>query len=265
MVELSSVTLPELVVATIAQPLGVKDEGGPVLDVLKDHLSNKRMLLVLDNFEQVVDAAPQIAELLEAAPGLRILVTSRFLLKISREREFPVPPLSSLPEEQLSSFENIRRNEAVQLFVERAGAADPSFELTEENGRDVAAICSRLEGLPLAIELAAARVRVLSPSAILEKLESRLRFLTGGSRDFPERQRTMHGAIDWSHDLLEENEKAVFKFAGFFQCTLGVFADDLEHAEPMVAADALDPKQQASVQKRRDRVDDFDVVEFATA
>ncbi|HKP70907.1 MAG TPA: protein kinase [Pyrinomonadaceae bacterium] len=220
MIELSSITLPELVIPTIAQPLGVKDEGvPPVLDALKDELKDKAMLLVLDNFEQVVDAAPQIADLLEAAPGLKVLVTSRFLLRVSREREFAVPPLSPPPGEQVS-FETIRRNEAVQLFSERAKSADPGFELSEENGRNIAAICSRLEGLPLAIELAAARVRVLSLSAILEKLDSRLKFLTGGSRDLPERQRTMYGAIDWSHDLLDDNEKAVFRrlsvFAGSF-------------------------------------------------
>lgn len=217
MIELSSVTLPELVPASIAQPLGVKDEGGrPLLDVLKDDLADKNILLVLDNFEQVVEAAPQISELLDAAPRLKILVTSRFVLRVTREREFQVPPLSAPPDELLSSFENTRRNEAVQLFVERAQSADPNFALTEDNGRTIAAICSRLEGLPLAIELAAARARVLSPAEILTKLESRLRFLTGGSRDLPERQRTMQGAIDWSHDLLDETEKTVFRRLSVF-------------------------------------------------
>ena len=219
-IELSSITLPELVATTIAQPLGVKDAGGrPVLDILKDHLADKRILLVLDNFEQIVDAAPQISELLAVAEGLKMLVTSRFLLHITAEREFVVPPLSP-PDEGVASFENLKRNDAVQLFSERAKASDPNFELTEENARTVAEICWRLEGLPLAIELAAARARVLAPAAILAKLESRLRFLTGGARDLPERQRTMQGAIDWSHDLLSDDEKTIFRrlsvFAGGF-------------------------------------------------
>ena len=225
MIELSSVSLPELVPASIAQPLGVKDAGGrPVLDILKDHLSDKRMLLVLDNFEQIVDAAPQIAELLAAADGLKLLVTSRFLLHITAESEFVVPPLSPPSSELLSSFENIRRNEAVQLFLERAQSAEPSFKLTPKNGRSVAEICGRLEGLPLAIELAAARTRILSPSAILSKLESRLKFLTGGARDRPERQRTMQGAIDWSYDLLDENEKGVFRRLSVFSGSFSVEA-----------------------------------------
>ena len=186
MIELSSVSLPELVPASIAQPLGVKDAGGrPVLDILKDHLSDKELLLVLDNFEQIVDSAPQIAELLSVADGLKILVTSRFLLQITAEREFVVPPLSPPSADLLSSFENIKRNEAVRLFTERAQSADPSFQLTADNGRSVAEICSRLEGLPLAIELAAARSRILSPAAILSKLENRLQFLTGGTAEAP--------------------------------------------------------------------------------
>ncbi len=221
MIELSSVSLPELLPDSIAQPLGVKDAGGrPVIDILKDHLSDKRMLLVLDNFEQIVDAAAVIAELLVAADGLKVLVTSRFLLHITAEREFVVPPLSPPSGELLSSFETIRQNDAVQLFAERAQAVDPEFKLTEENGRSVAEICGRLEGLPLAIELAAARTRILSPAAIMTKLDSRLRFLTGGARDLPERQRTMHGAIDWTYELLDEIEKGVFRrlsvFSGSF-------------------------------------------------
>ncbi|HVF30010.1 MAG TPA: protein kinase [Pyrinomonadaceae bacterium] len=225
MVELSSVELPELVPATIAQPLGIQDAGGrPVMDILKDHLVDKRMLIVLDNFEQIVDAAPHIAELLAAAPNIKILVTSRFLLRITAEREFVVPPLSPPPHELLSSFEKLSRNEAVQLFAERARAADHGFHLTDQNIRSVAEVCSRLEGLPLAIELAAARTRVLSPSAILSKLDSRLRFLTGGPRDLPERQRTMQGAIDWSYDLLSDEEKSIFRSLSVFAASFSVGA-----------------------------------------
>ncbi len=233
MIELSSVVLSELVPATIAQPLGVKDVGGrPLLDMLKDHLSGKRILLVLDNFEQIVDAAPQIAELLAAAAHLKIIVTSRFLLRITAEREFVVPPLSP-PPDVLSSFDTIKQNEAVRLFSERAQAADPNFKLTEENARSVAEICSRLEGLPLAIELAAARTRVLSPSAILSKLESRLKFLTGGALDLPERQRTMQGAIDWSHDLLDESDRTIFRRLSVFAAGFSIDA-----AEAVCNADA---------------------------
>ncbi|MEP6704651.1 MAG: protein kinase, partial [Acidobacteriota bacterium] len=245
MIELSSVSLPELVPASIAQPLGVKDSGGrPVLDILKDYLSDKNILLVLDNFEQIVDAAPQIAELLASADGLKILVTSRFLLHITAEREFVVPPLMPPSGELLSSFENIRRNAAVQLFTERARAVNPEFELTPENGRSVAEICGRLEGLPLAIELAAARTKILSPSAILSKLESRLKFLTGGPRDLPERQRTMQGAIDWSYDLLEENEKAAFRRLSVFSGSFSVDAAEsvcgwLEPKDEVEVIDAI--------------------------
>lgn len=225
MIELSSVALPELVATTIAQPLGLHDAGArPVIDILKDHLAEKRMLLVLDNFEQIVDAAPQIAELLVAAPGIKALVTSRFLLRITAEREFVVPPLSPPPDDLLSSFEKLSQNEAVQLFAERARLADPSFNLTEQNVRSVAEICSRLEGLPLAIELAAARARVLSPAALLAKLDSRLKFLTGGPRDLPERQRTMQGALDWSFDLLTDDEKAVFSALSVFSGSFSVEA-----------------------------------------
>ncbi|MEO8573364.1 MAG: protein kinase [Pyrinomonadaceae bacterium] len=225
MIELSSVSLPELVPASIAQPLGVKDAGGrPVFDILKDYLSDKEMLLVLDNFEQIVNAAPQIAELLAAASGLKILVTSRFLLHITAEREFVVPPLSPPSGELLSSFEKIERNDAVQLFTERAQAVNPEFNLTAENSRSVAEICRRLEGLPLAIELAAARTKILSPSAILSRLESRLKLLTGGPRDLPERQRTMQGALDWSYDLLDENEKEVFRWLSVFSGSFSVDA-----------------------------------------
>ena len=227
MIELSSVSLPELLPASIAQPLGVMDVGGrPLLEILKDYLSDKRMLLVLDNFEQIVDAAPQVAEMLTAAPNLKILVTSRFLLRITAEREFVVPPLSP-PADGSLSFEKLSQNEAVRLFAERAEFADSSFELTEQNIRSVAAICSRLEGLPLAIELAAARTRVLSPEAILAKLDSRLRFLTGGPRDLPERQRTMQAAIDWSYDLLADDEKSVFRRLSVFAASFSVGAAEV--------------------------------------
>ena len=219
-IELAGVAQPDLVAASIAQPLGIKDTGGlPVLELLKDHLKDREMLLVLDNFEQVVDAGPQLAELLSECERLKILVTSRVLLHLSVEREMVVPPLS--PPSGAVPFTELQANEAIRLFVERAVAVKPSFELTEENAAAIAAICLRLEGLPLAIELAAARIKILSPEGILTRLEDRLNFLTGGPRDLPARQRTMHGAVDWSYGLLTEDEKSLFRrlsvFAGGFR------------------------------------------------
>ncbi|MGD9561821.1 MAG: protein kinase [Pyrinomonadaceae bacterium] len=209
-IEMADVTRPEVVASTIAQPIGVKEEGGrPVLDLLKDHLAEKKMLLVIDNFEQVIDAAPQIAELLNAAGKLKLLVTSRELLRLTAEIEYQVPPLD-LPEVEGRTFEELRENEAIMLFAERARSARQGFTLTQENIRDVAAICARLDGLPLAIELAAARVKILSPGAVLAKLENRLNLLSGGARDLPERQKTMRGAVMWSYDLLADEEKRVF-------------------------------------------------------
>lgn len=219
-VELSAVTDAELVASTIAQPLGVKEAGGrPLLEILKDYLADKRMLLVLDNFEQVIAAAPRIRELLKA-PRLKIVITSRALLRLSVEREYIVPPLAAPAERGETSLEKIAGYEAVKLFVERARQAKRGFVLTGENTAAVGEICARLDGLPLAIELAAARVRILDPPAILAKLENRLKLLTGGASDLPARQQTMRGAIEWSFNLLGEDEKNLFRrlsvFAGGF-------------------------------------------------
>ena len=219
-VELAAIADAELVASTIAQPLGVKEAGGkPLLEILKDYLGDKRMLLVVDNFEQVTGAAPQIRELLKA-PGLKILITSRALLHLSVEREYIVPPLAAPTEIRETSLEKIAGYEAVKLFVERARQAKRGFVLTEENAAVVGEICARLDGLPLAIELAAARVRILAPQAILAKLENRLKLLTGGASDLPARQQTMRGAIEWSYGLLSEDERELFRrlsvFAGGF-------------------------------------------------
>lgn len=215
-IELSAVDQPDLVCSTIASQLGIKDTGGrPVMDLLKDHLRERQMLLVIDNFEQVIEAGPQLAELLSACNRLKMLVTSRVVLHLSNEREVMVPPLSP-PDSTALSFERLRANDAVALFIERAAAAKPTFKLTEENAKVVADICTRLEGLPLAIELAAARIRMLNPEGILLRLDDRLRFLTGGPRDLPARQRTMIGAIDWSYDLLTTGEKRLFRRLGVF-------------------------------------------------
>jgi len=234
-VELGAITNPELVASTIAQPLGLKEAGGKlILEALKDYLREKQILLVIDNFEQVVTAAPQIAELIAAASRLKILITSRALLHLSAEREYVVPPLA-VPEDSADiSLAELSRYEAIKLFVERARSAKPNFILSEENARSVAIICSRLDGLPLAIELAAARVKILSPQAILPRLENRLKLLTGGGRDLPARQQTMRGAVEWSYDLLDEDEKVLFRRLAVFA---GGFA--LEAAEAICDYDSL--------------------------
>jgi non-specific serine/threonine protein kinase len=216
LVELAALTNAELVVSTIAQALGVTETGGkPIIERLKEHLCERELLLVLDNFEQVIEAAPRMAELLAAAPRVQILVTSRALLHLSMEREVVIPPLD-VPTDAASALDELQAFEAVRLFVERARSAKPNFALTDENAGSVVEICARLDGLPLAIELAAARVRVLSPRAILSKLENRLQLLTGGARDLPARQQTMRGAIEWSYDLLTADEKRLFRRLGVF-------------------------------------------------
>ncbi len=220
-VGLATLTNSELVTSTIAHALGVKETGGkPILEVLKDFLSEKQILLVVDNFEQVVNAAPQILELISAANGLKILITSRMRLHLSMEQEFILSPLDVPAEGTPISLEELSTCDAIKLFIERAQNVKPNFVLTIENGRSVAEICLQLDGLPLAIELAAARIKILSPQMILAKLENRLKLLTGGARDAPARQQTMRGTVAWSYDLLAEAEKILFRrlavFAGGF-------------------------------------------------
>src|SRR5712664_2840479 len=184
------------------------------------------MLFLLDNFEHLIQAAPTVAELLAAAPNLKILVTSRAALHVYGEHEFPVPPLALPASRSMPSVDVLSHYPAVALFVQRAAAARPDFELRRENATAVAEICARLDGLPLAIELAAARVKVLSPASLLTRLASRLQLLTGGARDLPERQQTLRAAMDWSYDLLSPAEQKLFR-------RLSVFAGgcNLEGAE----------------------------------
>ena len=210
-VNLDAVQEPALVPAVIASTLGLATPADP-LDALVAHLASKRLLLVLDNFEQVVGAATDVARLLRDAPELKIIVTTRIVLRIYGEHEFPVPPLG-LPPSDAKSFtlEEAAGYEAIQLFVERARAVQPAFALTAENAGTVVNIVRRLDGLPLAIELAAARARVLPLSAIQSRLDQHLSLLTGGSRDLPERQQTLRGAIDWSYDLLETPDRRLFQ------------------------------------------------------
>jgi non-specific serine/threonine protein kinase len=244
-IELAAVTSAEYVASAIAQPLGVKEAGGkPILEILKDYLGDKKMLLVLDNFEQVTDAAPQIRELLNAS-RLKMLITSQTLLRLTAEREFVVPPLAVPSEIRELSLETVANYEAVKLFVQRAQKAKPGFVLTEENAQSVAEICARLDGLPLAIELAAARVKILAPQANLTKLENRLKLLTGGARDLPARQQTIRGAVAWSYGLLNEDEKKLFRrlaaFAGgfTFETAEAVCGGDEPHEEVIDFLDLL--------------------------
>ena len=222
-VDLSPLTDPCLVPSAIAQTLGVREaEGQPLVESLKASLRVKRPLLVLDNFEQVVEAAPLVRAMLATSPGLTLLVTSRVLLRLSGECDYPVPPLpvpdpSATPEPTV-----LARNPAVTLFVQRARDAKPGFALTADNAAAVADICARLDGLPLALELAAARLRVLSPEALRGRLAYRLTLLTGGARDLPGRQRTLRDTIAWSYDLLTDAERALFRRLSVFAggCTL---------------------------------------------
>jgi predicted ATPase/class 3 adenylate cyclase/Tfp pilus assembly protein PilF len=217
-VDLAAITNPALVLSTIAQILGVRErEGRPLPETLREHLHGKRMLLLLDNFEQVVGAAPLVADLLAGCAGLKILVTSRAVLHVRGEQEFPVPTLAvPVPDARHATPGSLTQFAAVQLFVDRASAARPSFEITPENATAVAEICRRLDGLPLAIELAAARIKVLTPQAMLSRLERRLPLLTGGARDLPERHQTLRGAIAWSYDLLSEPHRQLFRRLSVF-------------------------------------------------
>jgi predicted ATPase/class 3 adenylate cyclase len=210
-VALAPISDPELVASTVAGALSVSESAGRALkEDLRDFLSTKELLLVLDNFEQVVDAAPLVGELLSGCPGLKVLATSRTLLRIYGEHEYAVRPLELADPSHLPPIEELRKYEAIGLFTERARAAKADFSLTHENALAVAEICARLDGLPLAIELAAARIKLLSPQAMCSRLSNPLQFLTGGARDLPERQRTLRGAIAWSHALLSEDEQALF-------------------------------------------------------
>jgi predicted ATPase/DNA-binding CsgD family transcriptional regulator len=222
-VPLAAITDPDLVVPAAAQALRVKETQGETLtESLQRFLGNRRLLLVLDNFEQIIRAAPAVAQLLETCPHLKVLVTSREVLHLYGEYDYPVPVLSLPDPGARSDLSAIAHYDAVDLFVQRARAASPTFEFTEDNARYVAEICVRLDGLPLAIELAAARILVLEPEDLLARLSSRLKLLTGGPRNLPERQRTLRATIDWSYNLLEEHEQVLFRRLGVFTggCTL---------------------------------------------
>ena len=266
-VPLSSMSDPALIVSAIVQTLGIREAGGqPALEILRKSLRESLrapMLFVLDNFEHLMQAAPVVAELLAIGPNLKILVTSRAALHVYGEHEFTVPPLA-LPDMKSSpSVDVLSQFPAVALFLQRAIAAKPGFELNEDNATAIIEICSRLDGLPLAIELAAARVKVLSPSSMRTRLASRLQLLTGGARDLPERQQTLRGAIDWSYDLLTAPEQKLLRRLSVFVggCTLeGVEAvcdtkgdldlDLLDGMASMVDKSLLRQEEQANGESR---------------
>src|SRR3989440_10996126 len=203
-VPLASVKDPELVPSVIAQALAISTTGSRrPIEALLENLREKQTLLVLDNFEQVLEAAPIATQLLAGSAGLRVLVSSRIALRVSGEQEFPVPPLALPDLKALPGLAALSQFEAVRLFIERAISVKPDFQATNENAPAIAGICERVDGLPLAIELAAARVKLFSPQALLSRLEKSLSALGSGTRDAAARQQTLRGAIQWSYDLLD--------------------------------------------------------------
>jgi len=216
-VGLAAIHDPALVLAALAQAVGVYDTGErPLQEALAASLWDRRLLLMLDNFEQVTPAAPQLAELLAACPDLTILVTSRSVLRLRGEQEFAVQPLALPDANARPTPEEALQYAAIALFVQRVRAVLPSFALNASETASVVAICRRLDGLPLALELAAARVKLLAPPELLGRLERSLRVLVGGAQDLPERQRTLRGAIAWSYELLSEAQQRLFRRLSVF-------------------------------------------------
>ena len=219
-VPLAAVKDSGLLAFAIVRALKLKEVANQTpLETLRDYLQNSLSaptLLLIDNFEHMMEAAPALAELLVLTPNLKLLVTSRAALRVSNEHEFPVPPLALPDPASVSSIEKLSQYSGISLFVQRAAAVKPDFALTKENAPIVAEICARLDGLPLAIELAAARIKLLSPSAMRSRLASSLQLLTGGARDLPARQQTLRQAIDWSYDLLSEEEQRLFRRLSVF-------------------------------------------------
>jgi predicted ATPase len=225
-VSLSPLSDSSLIASVIVQTLGIREAGGQSpFELLKENLRNSfaaPMLLLLDNFEHLVQAAPTVAELLATGSNLKILVTNRSALHVYGEHEFPVPPLALPDLRSIPAIDVLLQYPAVALFIQRAIAAKPDFELSRENASTITEICAWLDGLPLAIKLAAARVKVLSTTSMLSRLASRLHLLTGGAQDLPRRQQTLRAAMDWSHDLLSSAEQKLFRRLSVFVggCTL---------------------------------------------
>lgn len=217
-VELAPITDYELVVPTIARTIEVRESPGvPLLSTLKEHLKSKHMLLVLDNFEQVLPAGSTLSELIATCPRLVLVVTSRAPLRIRAENQYIVPPLTLPDSDGTLDPAALSKYESVAMFVDRARAADPGFELSDSNGQVIAEICHRLDGLPLAIELVAGRIRHLPPQAMLVRLQNSLQLLRSGAQDLPARQQTLWATMEWSHDLLSETERTLFRRLSTFQ------------------------------------------------
>jgi predicted ATPase/DNA-binding CsgD family transcriptional regulator len=230
------------VLPAIAQSLGLHDEPGtPLIAVLERELVGNRVLLTLDNMEHVTEAGPEIAALLGNTHSVKVLVTSRAVLHVRGEHEFALDPLPIPNVNQPGAHSELERNPAVALFVERAQAIKSDFQLTRENGAAVAEVCARLDGLPLAIELAAARIRLLSPAAMVPRLSNSLQLLTGGARDLPTRQQTLRSAIAWSVDLLDDEERILFRRLAVFArgCTLEAAESIASGEEPSGSAPDL--------------------------
>ena len=237
-VDLSPQLEPSLVVPAIAHALGIPPSAGEApLDAVKHFLRHRQVLLVLDNFEQVIAAAPEVRELLSAAPGLKVLVTSRIVLHLAGEYEYSVPPLSVPPTSDSADLSVLAQCASVALLLDRAGASGVQLALTPATAADVAAICRQLEGLPLAIELAAARCKLFAPGELLARLGHRLSLLTAGARDLPRRQQTLRATLDWSYQLLRPEEQILFARLSVF---VGGFT--LDAAESVCCArDAVSP------------------------
>ncbi|MCG6988054.1 MAG: AAA family ATPase [Gemmatimonadetes bacterium] len=262
-VDLAPIMEPEAVLPAVARELGVREASErPLLEEIEAHVQARSVLLVLDNFEQVTAAAPGMAQLLRGCPGLKLLVTSREAMHMRGERVYRVLPLA-LPDAGLKdpSVEELARFDAIRLFLERARAVKPDFELTSKNAHVVAEICARLDGLPLAIELATARLNVLSPHGILERLASRLELLRRGARDLPARQQTLRDTVGWSHDLLDAGERRLFALLSVFpSCTFEAaeaVAMSIERLDEMDldVLDGLDSLVGKSLIQRADRPD----------
>ena len=253
-VELAPITETAMVPSAIAVTLRLREATDrPVLDTVTDALRDRDMLLVLDNFEQLQDAAPAVATILAAAPKLRVLVTSRGRLHVRGEEEYPVPPLRIPDAAHLPTITELSQYEGVLLFIERARTARRDFEVTAASAPAIAEIVSRLDGLPLAIELAAAKSRILTPDAILGRLGSRLAFLRGGARDLPARQQTLREAIDWSYQLLAAPDQARLRRLGTFVggFTIAAAEELLSQDEPGVdAVEALESLADQSLIRR---------------
>jgi non-specific serine/threonine protein kinase len=222
-VELASVSDPDHLLPAIGAAMGLRESSAvDAVHVLSERLGRHESLLLLDNFEQIASAGPTVGTLLDATPSLRVMVTSRVPLHVSGEQVYPVPPLATPPDEPSPLAQDVRTVESVRLLVERARSVRPEFQLTDENAAVVAEICRRLDGLPLAIELAASRMTVLSPEAILKRLGQRLALLTGGAADAPARQRTLRATIAWSYELLPPSERELLSRCAVFSGGFGL-------------------------------------------